>query len=120
MDINNFYYNTRDKKLYCITNKGVYSFYLHHFARLIPFKWEGESDILISPKMEGFFIKTMELMYKEDPEIFEYVQYTIFYTYRGKKKSVSYNIYLEALKAWQKMKDFVMYENITTNFDHNL
>lgn len=117
MDIHNFRYNPADKKIYCNTSIGMYCFYLHHFTSIIPFKWDGESDMLSSPKMEGFFIKTMELMYKEDPEIFEYVQYTIFYTYRGKKKKVSYNIYIEALKAWQKMKDLIIYDNVTTNFD---
>ena len=117
MTIHNFYYNPRDKQIYCITNIGVYRFYLYHFTGLIPFQWDGGSDLLKNPKIEQMFIGIMQDMYVENPAIFQYVQYTIFYTYRGKKKSVSYNIYLEAVRASEQMKECSMYENITTNFD---
>ena len=120
MTIQDFNYNPQDKQIYCITNIGVYRFSLYHFISLIPFQWDGGSELLKNQKIKSMFTNIMQDMYVENPEIFEYVQYTIYYTYRGSKKEVSYNIYLEALRSWQKMKDFSMYENITTNFDHNL
>ena len=117
MTIQDFRFNPQNQQIYCNTSKGVYRFFLYDFITFIPFKWEGDNDILKNEKLRSYFIEIMQDMYVENPAIFEYVQYTIFYTYRGKKKSVSYNIYLEALKAWQKMKEFSMYNNITTNFD---
>lgn len=120
MVIQDFNYNTKDNQIYCTTDKGVFSFFLYHFTRLIPFQWDGGSELLKNQKIKSMFTNIMQDMYVENPAIFEYVQYTICYTYRGSKKEVSYNIYLEALRSWQKMKDFSMYENITTNFDHNL
>jgi len=118
MTIQDFNYNPQNEKVYCNTSIGVYRFCLHDFAGLI--QWDGDSEILKNEKLRSYFIDIMQGMYVENPAIFEYVQYTIFYTYRGANKEISYNIYIEALRAWQKMKDFVMYDNITTNFDHNL
>lgn len=117
MQIEDFSYNPADKQIYCNTNKGIYRFYLYHLTDLIPFKLEGDKELLKNVNLREYFIEIIQNMYVENPAIFEYVQYTIYYTYRGKKKEVSYNVYLEAIEAWQKMRDFVMYKNITTNFD---
>ena len=117
MTIQDFNYNASNQKIYCTTDKGVFRFFLYHFTRLIPFQWEGDNELLKVPKLKALFINIMQDMYVENPAIFEYVEYRINYTYRGKKKEITYNIYLEAIRSWQKMKDFSMYDNITTNFD---
>ena len=115
MTIQDFNYNPQNEKVYCNTSIGVYRFCLHDFAGLI--QWDGDDEILKNENLRSYFINIMQEMYRENPKLFEYVQYKISYTYRGSKKVVSFNIYLEALRAWEKMKDFSMYDNITTNFD---
>ena len=117
MTIQDFNYNPKNEQIYCNTDKGVFSFFLYHFTRLIPFQWEGDSDLLNNKNLKALFTNIMQDMYVQNPAIFKYVQYTIFYTYRGKKKEVSYNVYLEAIKAHKKMKEVSLYDNITTNFD---
>ena len=116
MKVKDFNYNSENKKIYCITDKGIFSFNFFYLQDLIPFKLSENTDILKNDKIKKLFIKTIQDLYVQNPLIFDYVKYIVYYNYRGKQKKKVFNIYIDAVNEFNKLKKYNLYNNIHTNF----
>ena len=105
----------------CTTNcRKVLNIKVQDFKNFIPFQWNDERSIIEDESLEDLILEVLNQIYIDEltMRLFKAKKYNIHYVYKGQRKVVSYNNFIDARRQHTKMQSYGdLYSAIFTDFN---
>ena len=105
----------------CTTkDRKVLNIKVQDFKNFIPFQWNDESAIIADEELQDLILEVLNQIYNDEltMRLFKAKKYNIHYVYKGQRKVVSYNNFIDARRQHRKMQNYGdLYSAIFADFN---